>query len=124
MLRIRDDQWSAFEDDVEARFVDQVCEAVQVAWPEACKALGRSGVRARVEGGVKRARDHEIQDPNNVTRFVHLQFALGRDDIDTAPETSWVATILGWPEASEKLKLAALEKRVEIDADKEFELNG
>ncbi len=45
-------------------------------------------------------------------------FILGREDYDKAAETGWAGTILNWHEAGEELKLAALEKRCEIEFEK------
>lgn len=88
------------------------------AFPEQADALGPDGTSRWVETGVQRCAELGIVKRENVTRFVHLMFLLGRENFDSAPETSWAGAILGWSNAEEDLKLAALEKRAEIEQER------
>lgn len=94
-------------------YLRELTDSMAGTYPEVLQRLGRNGVRKRIESGIKRAVALGIERQANVLRYVHLLFVLDRDDIDSAPETAWAGTILGWTGADENLKLSALEKRAQ-----------
>ena len=63
---------------------------------------------------------YELLQALGVFGIVGLMFILEREDYDVAAETGWAGKILNWHEAGEELKLAALEKRSEIEFEKRY----
>jgi len=119
MLVIRDGQLGEIEKEMkEDQFKRRLLKAMQKAWPARCAALGENGLKAWINSGVKRALNQNIKNHNNITRYIHLMFLLGREDFETAPETSWAGQILAWQNASEEFRLAAVEKRAKTELAK------
>ena len=120
MLEVRPDQIKAFRDDAERKYVTKLCGVLPSIWPGLCITLGDKGLREWVEKGLAKAKDYGIETIANRTRYVHLMCMLVNPDFDTDPKTAWAGTILGW-KAPEGLKLAALEKRARLEAEKATE---
>jgi hypothetical protein len=121
MLKIRETQLDeldrAFEEqNVPARIVT----LVKRSFPEACAALGKEGLDARIARGRLLAEKYGINEFANVVRYINLMFILEREDFDVAAETVWAGKILNWQEADEELRLAALERRCEIEFEKKY----
>jgi hypothetical protein len=117
LFTVRQKQIEAFEED---RLLTSMYEAMFASWPDECSALGRSGVQDRIRAGIVKAKEYAIREQENVRRFIHLIFLLNREDFDTAPETEWAGKMLRWPDADEFLRLAALEKRAQIEMTKKY----
>jgi len=116
MLVIRDGQLGKIEKEIkEDQFKKRLFEAMPKAWLAKCAALGENGLKARIDSGIKKALSQNIQKHDNITRYIHLMFLLGREDFDTAPKTSWAGQILAWENASEEFRLAAVEKRAKTE---------
>ena len=109
MLTIRDEQWEVFERDANERFVEQLVDTLQAAWPEACAGLDRKQVRGRVVAALKAAQDLGFAKRENLTRYLHVAFQQGDPEFATSDAAPWAATILGW-EAEPAAKLDALEE--------------
>lgn len=116
LFQIRPEQVDFLEHE---SFPRQLYRAIVRAWPERTAAMTEESLRTRLETTIESARGHGIEKRENITRYVHLTFLLGREDFDTAPETSWAAVILGW-EMDETKKLDKLEKRVEIEQERQM----
>lgn len=84
-------------------------------YPDACEQLGEAGLTRRIETGIEMAERYGLHDPNNHIRLIHLIFQLDQDDLDTSPDTPWAGDILKWIDTDEFMKIAALEKRVQIE---------
>ncbi len=95
-----------------------IASLLRRSFPEACDALGKEGLMRRIAAGKELAEKYGIHRLDNVIRCINLMFILVREDYDAADETDWAGKILNWPEADEDLKLAALEKRSEIEVEK------
>jgi hypothetical protein len=112
MLVIRKAQWEALDkalrhDD----FLTRLQAEMTRTYPEECARIGDKGVRERIEKGIRQTRAHQIREPVNITRYLHLMFLFQTDDLDTSPETAWARNILEWEDADEDFRLAALERR-------------
>ncbi len=118
MLIVRKEQFEAIK---VSAYMSYLLKTIRKAWPQQCRELGDDGVVNRIQKCLERADSHGITKTNNKTRFVKLAFLLDRDDFDTAAETQWAATILGWESGSENLKMSALEKRAEIEMERQIE---
>lgn len=119
MLKIREKQLEELDRVFEEENIPvQMATLLERSFPEACAELGKEGLMQRIEKGRALAEQHEIKKFPNVVRYINLMFILEREDYDVAAETGWAGKILNWYEASEELKLAALEKRCEIEFEK------
>jgi len=119
MLKIRKKQLSELDRVFEEKNVpEQMATLLERSFPEACMALGKAGVMKRVEQGRAAGEQYGILKFANVVRYLNLMFILGDENFDNAPETEWAGKILKWPGADEELKLAALERRCEIESEK------
>ncbi len=118
MLIIRKKQFEAIK---VSAYMTYLLRTVRKTWPDQCRELGDDDLVKRIEKCLERADSHGITKTNNKTRFINLAFLLARDDFDTAAETQWAATILGWESGSENLKMSALEKRAEIEMERKIE---
>ena len=116
MLKINKEQMGIFEEDYFRRRIEKICHVMAKVYEDAAVELGADGVERRVRLAIEQAKEHGIEEPLNKERYVHLMFFLDREDFDTAPETEWAGQILGWPDADEHLKIAALEKRAQEEA--------
>ena len=119
MLKIREKQLEELDRVFEEQNIPaQMAGLLKRSFPKACADLGEAGVMARIARGRALAEQYGIQQFPNVVRYINLMFILEREDYDVAPETGWAGKILNWYEAGEELKLAALEKRCEIEFEK------
>ena len=118
MLWVRKAQIEAFKREAERAKILDLCKLLPDMYPGLALALGEKGIRRWVEKGAEKAGKYGICKFENITRFIHLMFSLVNEDFDTASETAWAGTILGWNNAEEGLKLAALEKRARMEAEK------
>lgn len=107
MLKIRAEQMQAFE---EQAYLNRLRDVMKKCWPDQCEALGEDKLTERLKLGIKKTEDYGFKDQNNATRFIHLIFLLNMDDFDVSSKTPWAKQVLGWEDASDILKLAALEK--------------
>jgi len=119
MIQFRKEQLAAIEGH-EVWLAQRLLPIVQKVHPMVSGRLGASGTERRIITAVRQAKRLSIEAPENRVRFVHLAFALDSDTLDTAPETRWVPEILGWLDADEELKLAALEKRARKEIMRSF----
>ena len=116
MLKIREKQLNELDKVFEEKNVpEQMAAHLVNSFPTECATLGKEGLLRRIAVGRQLAGKYGIMKFPNVVRTLNLMFILGREDYDVAIETSWAGKILNWYEASEELKLAALEKRSEIE---------
>ena len=119
MLKIREKQLDELDRVFEEQNIPaQMAALLKRSFPEACSDLGKEGLRQRITRGRELAEKYGIRKFPNVVRYINLMFILEREDYDVASETNWAGKILNWFEASEELKLAALEKRSEIEFEK------
>ncbi len=120
MLKIREKQLEKLDRVFEEQNIPaQMATLLTRSFPETCAELGKDGLMRRIARGRELAEQYGIQQFPNVVRYINLMFILEREDYDVAAETDWAGTILNWLEAGEELKLAALEKRCEIEFEKE-----
>ena len=118
MFTIREEQFEALQ---KSAYMNYLLKTFRQRWPEKCRQLGGEGLIHRIESCLARAEAHGITKANNKTRFINLAFLLDCDDFDTAEETPWAQTILGWESGSENLKMSALEKRAELEMERRLE---
>ncbi len=118
MLQIRGEQMKAFQGDSEIRKIDEMCKMLPEMYPGLCLALGGEGVRRWAVKGLEKAHSYGIGKFGNCMRYIHLMFILVNEDFDTDPKTSWAGAILGWKNADEGLKIAALEKRARMEQER------
>ncbi len=113
---IRREQMQALEAYMRDRFVSSTVAHVERFFPERCERLGEDGVREWVDHGIERAGAYGIVAERDVSKYIDVQFAFGRD-FDTDPQCPWAAAVLtdetiGTPrERVEGLGDAALEQR-------------
>lgn len=91
-------------------YLNRLRELMTKCWPNQCEALGEDKLTDRLKLGMQKAEGYGFRDQNYATRFIHLVFLLDMEDFDVSPETPWAQQVLGWEDASEVLRLAALEK--------------
>jgi hypothetical protein len=116
MLKIREKQLEELDRVFEEKNIPaQMAAILTQSFPVECDKLGQEGLMRRVARGRELAGKYGIRKFPNVVRYINLMFVLEREDFDTAEETAWAGTILNWYEAEEELKLAALEKRCEME---------
>jgi hypothetical protein len=97
MLRIHPEQAAAFEAaavrDFEARMVGHL----RRFFPEECRRLGaqgdEDGVRALIRHGIARAQTYGIVSEHDVTLYLNLTMALGRD-FDRDALLPWARAVL------------------------------
>ncbi len=119
MLLIRKPQWDRITGSVQINARSRhLADTIRRAWPAAARNLGSEGVENWIRHGMDRAGQHGISDPGFIERYIHLMFLLDSKDFDIDPHYAWAGRILAWPDADERLKLAALEKRAEIEQEK------
>ena len=119
MLKIRRKQLEELDRSFDEKNVpEQMASLLRQSFPAACDALGEEGLIRRIAVGRELAEKYGIRRFSNVVRYINLMFILERENYDVAAETGWAGKILNWHEASEELKLAALEKRCEIEFEK------
>lgn len=107
MLKIRSEQMQTLNDQAYSK---RLRELMKKCWPDQCQELGEEKLAERLKLGIQKAEDYGFRDQNYSTRFIHLIFLLNMEDFDVSPETPWAKQVLGWEDASDVLKLAALEK--------------
>jgi hypothetical protein len=117
-LSIRPQQVEAFKRDAERRKLEKFCDLLPGLYPGLCLSLGDQGVRRWVSKGYRKSREYGLVKMDSIQRYIHIMFQLVSDDFDANPETAWAGTILRWKNAPEGLKLAALEKRARMEAEK------
>ena len=119
MLKIREKQLDELDRVFEEQNIPaQMAALLKRSFPKACTDLGKKGLMQRISRGRALAKKYGIRKFPNVVRYINLMFILEREDYDVAVETGWAGKILNWYEADEELKLAALEKRCEIEFEK------
>ena len=90
MVTIRRKQMAAFAEQQRRQFESRLVAHVRKHFRSECEALGDEAVRARVQGGVARARQHGLASEYDVTRYVDVMFGLG-PEFDSEP---WAAAVL------------------------------
>lgn len=118
MLEIRKGQIEAFESDAVRRKIEEMCGVLPGMYPGLCLALGDAGVRRWASKGLEKARSYGMRKVETSMRYIHLMFMLLDEDFDANPKTPWAAAILGWKNAAEGLKIAALEKRARVEIER------
>lgn len=113
MLVIRKSQMDGFKESTKETLKDRLCALMEKTYHEEAQRIGADGVRRRVNKGVRQATKYSIEDQNNITRYIHLMFLFKTDELDASTATEWAARILGWDQADEHMKMAALEKRAQ-----------
>lgn len=105
--KIRPEQRVAFKQAAQENFISRLVEHVNKFFPEECEALGAEGTRATVGYCTTRAAHYGITSGADVSRYVDLAFAFGRD-FDTAPGSSWASCVLLDRELTAESKIAKL----------------
>lgn len=115
MRVIRKQQKARLEQEARRERLSRLKALFRRIYPETSEQLGEAGLTRRIETGIEMGERHGLQDPNNHIRLIHIMFQFDKDDLDTSPETPWAGDILRWIDADEFMKIAALEKRVQIE---------
>ena len=116
MLTIRAQQLQVFTEKYEQKRLDDIIDRLYQCYPETTGPLSRQEVKDRVRTGRAEAEHRGIRSPANVERYVHLMFVLNECELGGSCQIDWVATILGWPDADEDFKMAALERRARAES--------
>ena len=105
--KIRPEQREAFKQTALENFISRVVVHVNKFFPEECEALGTEGTRATVAYCAKRAAHYGITSGTDISRYVDIAFAFGRD-FDTAPGFSWARCVLLDNQLTAESKIAKL----------------
>ena len=81
-------------EEMERRFVESTVEHVRRYFAAQCRALGEKGTREMVLHGLKRAKAHGFTAEADVSKYIDVMFAYGRD-FDQDPQLPWASRILG-----------------------------
>jgi len=91
MLRIRQEQVSAFVEAALKSFEDRMINHLNTFFREPCEALGERKTRQAIQHGIQRAATHGLLTERNVCKYIDLIFVFGRDFDITLP---WARQIL------------------------------
>ncbi len=100
MLRIHPEQAAAFSAAAVRDFEARMVVHLQRFFPEDCQRLGADGVRELIRHGVAGAAGYGIVSEHDVTLYLNLTVALGRD-FDRDPLLPWARAVLVDPELPE-----------------------
>lgn len=81
------------------------------AYPDECTRIGEDGVCRRIDTAFRIAGTHDIKTLASIRRLAHVLFLLRVDALED--DASWIADILGWEDADESFRIAAIEKRTQ-----------
>lgn len=95
-MQIRKEQMDVLGRHMEAVFVTRTVDHVRRFFPEPCRALGEDGTRETVVYGVERAATHGFTAQSDVSKYIDVMFAYGRD-FDQSPALPWARHILADP---------------------------
>jgi hypothetical protein len=107
MLKIRGDQMRLFRDARRAELEARLHEQVWRIWRSQCHALGDAFVRRSIQEGIGRAERHGFRREADVSRFVHLMYAVSYDFEDD-PLVPWAAQILADVGLSPRVRMSML----------------
>jgi len=96
VLTIRREQMESLGEQMERRFVERTVAHVRRYFAARCRELGDKGTREMVLYGVTRAKAHGFTAEADVSKYIDVMFAYGRD-FDVAPELPWASRILEDP---------------------------
>ncbi len=100
MLRIQPEQVAAFSAAAVRDFEGRMVTHLRRFFPEECQRLGDDGTRALIRHGIHGAAGHGIVSEHDVTLYLNLTVALGRD-FDRDPHLPWARAVLVDPELPE-----------------------
>ena len=92
MLTIRKEQMAALGAAQVKKFEDRMVTHLQKHFPEQCKKLGPK-LRELVAYGIERAGSYGIVAERDVSRYIDIMLAFGRD-FDKDPNLPWAAAAL------------------------------
>lgn len=84
---------AAFSQDAVRRFEDRMVARLAEFAPEQCAALGEDELRRVVGHGVVRAARHGLVSGGQISLYLGLMFAFGRD-FDDDPALPWAREVL------------------------------
>lgn len=90
MLRIREEQITAFRAYMRKKFVDRVLGHVREHFPEDFEVLGEAQTRTVIKLGIDRAAEHGFETKGDVCNYITLMFSLG-SYFDEDPLLPWAA---------------------------------
>lgn len=91
MITIRPDQFKALQQAALEVFVRRKTDHLVHTFPVDCENIEEADLRARVRGGIRRAREYGITSQYDVSRFVDLELQLG-EGFDS--RLDWASDIL------------------------------
>jgi len=104
MLTIRPEQMAAFR---EAQLRDWLERYLQKCYPARTKKLGQEALAELVRNSAKRARKRGLALPEQIRKYVHVEFLLGSGFEE---RFAWAGEIMGNPDyKSDLARLRALE---------------
>ena len=107
MLMIRKEQMGFFDECVSRSFKNRVFAHLIKVWPERCKEIGESEVRASIEKGIGRAANYKITSEMDVVGFIDLMYVHGWD-FDRDIRLPWASDILTDPDLHPSRKMERL----------------
>lgn len=93
MLTIRREQMELLGKEMERRFIERTVAHARRYFPARCRELGEKGTRETVVYGLERAKAHGFSAEADVSRYIDVMFAYGRD-FDRDPGLPWARRIL------------------------------
>jgi hypothetical protein len=108
MLIIRDVQLAAVAESLDERFRRQLARYVKAEFRDECADMTDERLRVTIEDGVALGMSYGLEEEQQLSRFVVLQFTAGQE-FDREP---WAARILGDRGRDPEERLEALERAV------------
>jgi hypothetical protein len=93
MYKIRKEQVDALSRASLQEYESQVIRHLFQVFPKKCREVGEAQVREDVRCAIQRAGEYGIISERDVSLYLHLMFALGRD-FDRDPKLPWAAQCL------------------------------
>ena|SRR5579859_2530830 len=93
LIALRDEQLRAMGAVLEERYAGEVLAHVRSIFPGRVRALGEGPARALIRRALARGKEHGLSRERNLTLFVDLYFALGRE-WESLPGTLWLRKLL------------------------------
>ncbi len=93
MLIVRNDQMDVFGDYMRKQFEDLMVGHLNAHYPKECETLGEKDLRETIRYGIERAKAYHVDIERDVSRYINLMFAFGRD-FDKDENFPWASKIL------------------------------
>ena len=114
MLKIRTEQLTVFNKQVEQRYQHDVKRYLQGHLPRQADALGEPGLEQLIENGMEKAYGYGIDSKRDMADFLAILLEYGYD-FEARAAYDWAATILQDAEMAGGTKLLQLMTRLEKD---------